>query len=247
MYKVLQGIPGAEIEQNALVSYRGIGRLTLDFKVTLVPNPAIAREGTLASLLDGIAFRSFVVYRDVNGYLCIGINQDQLSYRSVESLVEGALGSAEQHDRRIEEEHDIKQEFVRLQEAQKAEREKNSPRGDARFVEEHRRTSELENARRSKELLAAREEAERVLQAMDQQRMQSVTHVPSVLSRGDRKTPDDPIVNQIIEQNLSAALAQEYAKEKVLEQLDDIRSQFGVSLGGMETLPDGTIEITLRG
>lgn len=46
---------------------------------------------------------------------------------------------------------------------------------------------------------------------------------------------------------LQNVLAQQYARERVLEQLETLQKEHGVSLGGIETLQDGTIEITLRG
>ena len=47
--------------------------------------------------------------------------------------------------------------------------------------------------------------------------------------------------------NPKSSLAQQYTKDKVLEQLEEVERQHGVSLGGIEMLEDGTIEITLRG
>ena len=46
---------------------------------------------------------------------------------------------------------------------------------------------------------------------------------------------------------MTKKLTQEYARQKVLEQLDQIEQQYGVRLSGETTLEDGTIEITLRG
>jgi hypothetical protein len=46
---------------------------------------------------------------------------------------------------------------------------------------------------------------------------------------------------------MAAKLAQEYARQKVLEQLDQIEQLYGVRLSGENILDDGTIELTLRG
>ena len=246
MYKVLQNIPGAQIERNVVLPLKTGGYGRFDFVVTLPKHRALNIGGLFGRLVSSSDLSYFTVYRDDSGHLCIEINQEQVGHRTIESLVDTALRPVEQTLQQEEAEREQRnKDLRRLQQEQEAKAEEERRLREAQLAEEARRNRQLESERRDRQLTAAEEEAEQIVRAMEKERTQSP------VSRSSQTTvPQNGNVSgrqQGMEQELSAALAQEYAKEKVLEQLDGIQSQYGVALGGIETLQDGTIEITLRG
>lgn len=251
MYKVLQSIPGAQIQQNIVLPLKVGGRGRFDFQVTLGDNRVSGLTGLFGKLLGNTDLRYFLVYRDDDGRLCIEINQEQMGHRSIEGLVDSALRVLDEEQRRKEAERAERMtqrldEVRRLQDEQQAKVEEQSRLRESQLAEQALRARKLESEQRAKQSSAAEQEAETLLSAMSKEQ----TPKPAVLSGPSptgRQVGPPADSQQAVEQELSAALAQEYAKTRVLEQLDDINSQFGVALGGVETLEDGTIEITLRG
>jgi hypothetical protein len=249
MFKVLQNIPGAHIKQNVVLPLKAGGYGRVDFQVTLGNNRSSV-SGLFGKLLGSVDLRYFLVYRGDDGQLYIEINQEQVGHRSIESVIDTALRPVEQAIQQKEAEREQSrmqriEELRRLQQEQQAKAEEERRLREAQLAEEARRNRRLENERRARQLRDAEAEAEQIVRAMEKERAQSaVPRSPQTAGPQDDNASDR---QQEMEQGLSAALAQEYAKEKVLEQLDDIQAQYGVALGGIETLQDGTIEITLRG
>jgi len=251
MYKVLQSIPGAQVQRNVILPLKVGGRGRFDFQVTLGENRASGLTGLFGKLLGTIDVRYFLVYRDDDGRLCIEVNQDQIGHRSIEMLVNNALRAEDEQQRQKEVERAERmsqrlEEVRRLQEQQEAKFEEQRRLREQQAAQQARRSRQMENERRAEQSSAAEQEAEKLLSAMTEERAEKQT-VSGGGQPAGRPGGASADAQQAIEQGLSAALAQEYAKERVLEQLDDIHSQFGVALGGVETLEDGTIEITLRG
>lgn len=251
MHKVLQGIPGAQVSRDVTLPLKGGGFGRFEFQVKLGESGEPRFTGLFGKLLGNIASRFFTVSRDDDGQFCISINQDQIGHRSIESLVSSALRAEDEQQRRKEAERAervnqrlaevrrrLEEEQVRLEEQRRLQ--------EQQAAEQFRRARQLEDERRAKQFSAAEQEAAKLLSAMTEQRPNApaASIAPQVAGQQDNTSAAN---QQAMEQRLSAALAQEYAKERVLEQIDEIQSQFGIALGGVETLEDGTIEITLRG
>ena len=163
------------------------------------------------------SLKYFCIYRDETGNLTIEVNQEQSAAFEVESKVRTALAAEDNRQRRDIEETECQ-----------------------RLIEEQRRTEELEQRKRvragqrAKAESDAQKEAAALIARMetDRKRPQTQTQAPATAEDGKR---------------FSSVLAQEYAKEKILEQVADLEAQQGIALQGVERLEDGTIEITLRG
>jgi hypothetical protein len=244
MQRVLQSIPGAVIIPNATVPVKSGGFTTVEFSVRL-PN-SVSSAGLFGGLFRK-GLRYFNVIRGGDGTLLIEVNQEQTDYREVESQIASAL---KQHE-------DVAQAFdtgqQRLREQQREEMLRRMEEDQLRLEQKQCRVtpspiqeSQPQTQRggdaisRANMVSRAKMEAGNVLAHLDQKRQELAPASPPI---PPQPTPPDPQLKQ----DLAVFLAQGYAKEKIMEQVDHIEQQYGIKLSGEETLEDGTIEITLRG
>lgn len=237
MHRVLQAIPGAKINRSVTLPLKAGGYGRFEFMVELAGG---AGASSLLGALFGRGLRFFSIYRDTDGTLTIEICQDQQGSRNIESQVAAALDQhqcmlAAEEQRRAQERDEERQRILRMIEeerqrpqAQERTRKELTPKADAPRVSEAALRAEQERARG---------EAEAILAQFDSRR-NATAATPSA-------TPPTP--DGSVRQELSHVLSQQYAKEKVMEQVAQMEQQYGVRLSGEEVFEDGTVEITLRG
>ena len=271
MYRVLCAIPGAVVERDKRMmegvwSKRG----KVDF---LVNCEGSSGPGFLGLVLGRLKY--FCVYRGAGGAYQVEIMQEQESHDTIRRAVNNALSSDsggqgseadwdEKRLRKLKEEDQLQRQREREESARlaKAASEAEAQRGrdaqelgrraaEAADAAAARRKEEVrlqEEAARLRATQAARakEEAAFVLSKLDQSLPPLPAPTPSAKGQPERSSATQEEQAQI-SQALNQAIAQEYAKQKILDQLDEVQSRHGVSLSGIETLADGTIEITLQG
>ena len=220
MYRALQCIPGAKVFRDVTVP-AGIGRAA-QFPFVVQMSGAQA-SGFWATITKSV--RYFIVVRETDGTLSVKIDQDQRTHRAIADTVQKAIGSVEEAAS-VENSHILeqrRQEVLRQQEALAAKQQRD------REV----RAREVADSYSSAKDVLARLDGDRARQAAE-----NGAAVPAAPPSGSGGESQEAILKN---------LTQEYAKQKVLEQLDEIEAMHGVSLGDMRTLEDGTIELTLKG
>jgi hypothetical protein len=242
MERILRALPGAVVERNPIIPIKTGGSAQFEFSVELTD--AKASGGIFRTFVDrGLGY--FLIFRADDGTLGIQINQDQAKHRIIESQVAASIG---QYQQRIDAEE---RERTRLREAEiqrlqsKIDEEfrhfeKQRLQDAERMRQREKQREEAESALRTAQTESARVEANQLLARLD---LEKKTALKIAESRFNKAAP----VDLQIQQDLSGLLAQQYAREKISEQLEQIQQQYGVRLDGEETLDDGTIEITLKG
>jgi hypothetical protein len=277
MRRILGSIPDARVDENVVVPVKSGGFGTADFRVALGDSPVsvVGVLGHLLRG-KGLNVRLFFVTRMEDGTYRIEINQDLAAHAELESAVEAALGSnlgqqaiasakgEDERRRRVKEEGQLRrqrerEESGRLARATAEDEEKHRReaqdlgrraaegaaaadarrKGEVRLQEESRKRTAVQAAE-------AREEAARVLAKLDHSASSAVSEGSATQGRSGAGGVAAEELERVTG-SLNQAIAQEYAKQKILDQLDDVQSRHGVSLSGIETLADGTIEITLQG
>ncbi len=220
MYRVLQTIPGARVLRDVMIP-AGVGTaVQIPFIVHVAGTQAAGFWGTITK-----SVRYFMVVKEADGTLSVKIDQDQRTHRAIADTVQRALGSAEEA---------AAAEKTRIQEQRRQE--------VLRQREELAAKQQRDRETRARELADSYSTAKDVLARLDeQQARQAAENETAAIT-----APPSDLGGQFQEVILRN-LTQEYAKQKVLEQLDEIQAEHGVSLGEMRTLEDGTIELTLKG
>jgi len=219
MYRALQTIPGARVLRDVMVP-AGVGKAAqIPFVVQMGGEQASGFWGTITK-----SVRYFIVVKEPDGTLSIKIDQDQRTHQAITDTVQKAIGGTEQvasaeNDRIFEER---RQEVLRQRQALAAKQQQD------RDAQAH-------------EAADSHSSAKDVLARLDEQCARQVAENEAA----PPAPPSDPggHFQEVILRNLT----QEYAKQKVLAQLDEIQAEHGVSLGDVRTLEDGTIELTLKG
>jgi hypothetical protein len=220
MYCALQAIPGARVLRDVLVP-GGVGKAAqIPFVVQMAGAQASGFWGTITK-----SVRYFVVVKEADGTLSVKIDQDQGTHRAIADAAQKAIGSAEAaataEDSRIHEQR--RQEVLRQREALAAK-------------QQHDRDV------RAREVSDSYSSARAVLARLDEQRARQAVETETAVPATPPSDPGGQFQAAILRN-----VTQEYAKQKVLEQLDEIQAEYGVSLGDIQTLEDGTIELTLKG
>jgi hypothetical protein len=220
MYRTLQTIPGARVLRDVMIP-AGVGRAAqIPFVVQLTGAQASGFWGTITKNVQ-----YFIVVKEADGTLSIKIDQDQGTHRAIADAVQKAIGSAEEAatagNSRIHEQR--RQEVLRQQEA---------------LAAKQQRDRDI----RARQLADSYSSAKDVLARLDEQCARQAAENEAAMPA---TPPPDP--GGRFQEAILRNLTQEYAKQKVLEQLDEIQAEHGVSLGDMRTLEDGTIELTLKG
>lgn len=224
MYRVLKSIPDAKIDRDVIVPTKqgGLGRVA--FRVGLGDSP-VTIWGAFAAALKGNLpdIRIFFVDRAEDGTFVITINQDLKTHEQIQRDVQRVIDQAQSTKSTAP--------AVPLN---------PSPPQSQRTQEATSSTSRQEQNEQ------ARREAAHILARLDsgssKDPRQNAWSTP-----GPGAVPGTPDRVPQAEEVLQKVIAQQYSKEMVLGQLGELERDFGVSLGGIETLKDGTIEITLRG
>ena len=243
MLRILRGIPGAQVAQNVRLKRKDWGSMTVDFYIEL---SSAAAGDRLVGQFVMRGLRYFYVDRAEDGTLALHVNQDQSDHVDIESTIQSMLA-----DHRREEVAQITQEVI--QKRDEALRAINN----IAAAQKHRLSGSVPLEREAAKSSATprstipsvvqpdqaelRAEASRVLERMDKQRSHD-----QQLDRPSLRTAEVD-ANRLAGDSMTKKLTQEYARQKVLEQLDQIEQQYGVRLSGETTLEDGTIEITVWG
>lgn len=221
MYRVLKSIPDAKIDRDVIIPTKqgGLGRVA--FRVGLGDSP-VTIWGAFAAALKGNLpdIRIFFVDRAEDGTFVITINQDLKTHEQIQRDVQRVIDQAQSNKSTAP--------ALPLN---------PSPLQSRRIQEPTSITGRQEQARR---------EAANILARLDSGASKDPRqNAGSTPGRG--AAPGTPDRGPQAEEALQQVIAQQYSKEMVLGQLGELERDFGVSLGGIETLKDGTIEITLRG
>lgn len=220
MYRALQAIPGARVLRDVMVP-AGVGRAAqIPFVVHLAGAQASGFWGTITK-----SVRYFVVVKEADGTLSVKIDQDQRTHRAIADTVQKAIGAVEKETTAVDSSilEQRRQEILRQREAQAAK-------------QQHDRDVQ------SREVVDSYSSAKDVLARLDEQRARQAAENEAAAPPAPPSDPGGQFQEAIL-----GNVTQEYAKQKVLEQLDEIQAEHGVSLGDIRTLEDGTIELTLKG
>jgi hypothetical protein len=248
MYRVLCAIPGAVVERDKKMM-EGVwsNREKVDFVVNCEGSSG---PGILGLVLGRLKY--FCVYRGAGGAYQVEIMQEQRSHDAIERAVKEALSSDSVGQAKSEESARLAKaaseaEAQRGRDAQELGRRaaEAAAAADARR-KEGVRVQEESRKRTAAQAAEAREEAARVLAKLDHSASSAVSEGSATQGRSGAGGVAAEELERVTG-SLNQAIAQEYAKQKILDQLDDVQSRHGVSLSGIETLADGTIEITLQG
>lgn len=235
MQRVLETIPGAVIHANARIPIKTGGFATVEFQVTLPESGAV---GDFFGGLVKRGLRYFNVRRATDGTLFFEVNEEQIDHKGLESLISSALRPAEA-----------------LADAAAQKRTDNQRAEIDRLFEAYSRRLEADQSRAmwaaSQDDLHLLEEREDLADRARLEAVQLLGQIDRKLhSRAAQALSNDagtPSSDAGIVSDLTACLAQKYARAKILSQIEQIEQQYGVRLGGEVTLQDGTIEITLKG
>jgi hypothetical protein len=243
MLSVLEGIPGAKVSQNIRLKRKDWGSMAVDFFVEL---SSASSSDRLVGPFVRNGLKYFYVTREADGTLALHINQDQIDHLDIEREISSAL-SAHRRDEVAQLEQAVRQkrdEALRAIESI-AEAQRSRLAGAQRQASETaiRDSVQISTAQavQGSDPHAVLAEAAKVLARLDSQaasKQRQTQEQLSASSDGISKADGDA---------MTAKLTQEYARQKVLEQLDQIEQQYGVRLSGESILDDGTIQITLRG
>lgn len=220
MYRALQTIPGARVLRDVIIP-AGVGRAAqIPFVVQMGSAHASGFWGTITK-----SVRYFIVVKEPDGTLSIKIDQDQRTHQAIADTVQKAIGGTEQvasaeNDRIFAER---RQEVLRQRES-------------LVVKQQHDREAQAHEVADSHSI--AKDVLARLDEQCARQAAQNVAAMPVA-------PPSDP--GGHFQEAILRNLTQEYAKQKVLAQLDEIQAEHGVSLGDVRTLEDGTVELTLKG
>lgn len=220
MYRALQSIPGARVLRDVVIP-AGVGRAAqIPFVVQMAGAQASGFWGKITK-----SVRYFVVVKEADGTLSVKIDQDQGTHRAIADAVQKAIGAVETGATAVDSStlEQRRQEILRQREALAAKQQRD------RDV-------------RSREVADSYSSAKDVLARLDEQRARQAAENEAAAPSAP---PSDP--GGQFQEAIHRNVTQEYAKQKVLEQLDEIQAEHGVSLGDIRTLEDGTIELTLKG
>jgi hypothetical protein len=243
MLRILKEIPGAKVSQNVRLKRKGWGSAEVAFYVELSLS---ASSDRLIGPFVTNGLRYFYVTREADGTLALHVNQDQADHLDIEHEITSAV-SAHHHDQVGHVEQHIRQK-------------RNDALGAIESIASAQRARLALAARKAPEISSNNVPQTGATTSILQSAPESVNaEATAALEQMDRKTeskqpPQPRHPSDSIERSqktdgdaMAAKLAQEYARQKVLEQLDQIEQLYGVRLSGENILDDGTIELTLRG